>query len=84
MEFRPFDLACMRVGMWLSVYFLSGLQVKGWPRQPVDVAAAWLDKLPSGLVVADFGCGDAKLSRSVKQVRPFLSGERGGERRQRC
>ncbi len=42
-------------------------QTRDWPVQPVDVAASWLSGLPSDLVVADFGCGDAKLMRTVKQ-----------------
>ncbi|GAX83046.1 hypothetical protein CEUSTIGMA_g10472.t1 [Chlamydomonas eustigma] len=43
-------------------------QTKGWPLQPVEVAANWLTTLPQETVVADFGCGDARLMRTVKQV----------------
>lgn len=47
-------------------------QTLGWPKQPVDVAAKWLSSLPQSLVVADFGCGDAKLMRTVKQASAAL------------
>lgn len=43
-------------------------QTRGWPKQPVDMAIAWLAAKPDSLVVADFGCGDAKIAASVKQV----------------
>jgi hypothetical protein len=44
-------------------------QVRGWPLQPVDVAVKWAKAaLPRDAVVADFGCGDAKLAASVEQV----------------
>lgn len=42
-------------------------QTQGWPRQPVDVAIAWLAAKPQRWVVADFGCGDAKIAATVKQ-----------------
>ena len=44
-------------------------QTQAWPVKPVQVAVDWLATLPDSLVVADFGCGDAELARSVKQVR---------------
>ena len=43
-------------------------QTAGWPRQPVDVAIDWLRGKPAGWRVADFGCGDARLARTVQQV----------------
>lgn len=42
-------------------------QTKGWPVQPVDLAIRWLRGRPSSLVVADLGCGDAKVAASVQQ-----------------
>eukprot|EP00963_Diacronema_lutheri_P006973 scaffold625_cov324-Pavlova_lutheri.AAC.7 len=42
-------------------------QTRGWPQQPIDVVARWLNNKKKDLVVADFGCGDAKLSDCVKQ-----------------
>ncbi|XP_033111908.1 ribosomal RNA-processing protein 8-like [Anneissia japonica] len=42
-------------------------QVKTWPVNPVDTIIADLLKMPSSKVVGDFGCGDAKISKSVKQ-----------------
>lgn len=42
-------------------------QTEGWPQQPVDAAIAWLKERDSALVVADFGCGDARLAASVPQ-----------------
>ena len=42
-------------------------QVESWPTLPVRVAARWLEKCPKKWVVADFGCGDAELARSIEQ-----------------
>ena len=44
-------------------------QTLSWPKQPIEVAIKWIKGLPSNMVVADFGCGEAALSKSVKQVR---------------
>ncbi|EFJ43855.1 hypothetical protein VOLCADRAFT_76524 [Volvox carteri f. nagariensis] len=44
-------------------------QTRGWPKQPVDVAIGWLRSKRSEIkVVADFGCGDAKVAASVPQT----------------
>lgn len=41
-------------------------QMSHWPEQPVNIIINWLkDRIPS-LVVADFGCGDARLAKSLK------------------
>lgn len=42
-------------------------QTRGWPQQPISVVTRWLNNKKKNLVVADFGCGDAKLADSVKQ-----------------
>jgi hypothetical protein len=42
-------------------------QTAAWPAQPVDVAAAWLARLPAAAVVADFGAGDAALAGRARQ-----------------
>ncbi|PNH00162.1 Ribosomal RNA-processing protein 8, partial [Tetrabaena socialis] len=43
-------------------------QTRGWPKQPVDLAIAWLRAKKSEVkAVADFGCGDAKIAASVPQ-----------------
>jgi SAM-dependent methyltransferase len=55
-------------------------QVTGWPLLPVDAAIAWARGLPAGAVVADFGCGDAKLAASVKQARAGPGANRSGGR----
>lgn len=39
-------------------------QVEKWPVNPLDVIISWLSKYPKA-VVADFGCGEARLSESV-------------------
>jgi len=45
-------------------------QVRGWPLQPVDAAIKWIrGALGEDDVVVDFGCGDARLGATVKQVR---------------
>ncbi|KAL5011263.1 hypothetical protein ScPMuIL_009814 [Solemya velum] len=40
-------------------------QVDRWPSNPVDIIINEIKTGPSSLVVADFGCGDAKLARSI-------------------
>jgi ribosomal RNA-processing protein 8 len=42
-------------------------QAARWPAQPVRVIADWLRTLPVSRVVADLGCGDAELAKSVPQ-----------------
>nr|GMC95284.1 ribosomal RNA-processing protein 8 [Ipomoea batatas] len=41
-------------------------QMSHWPDQPVNIMIKWLKDHDPSFVVADFGCGDARLSRSVK------------------
>ncbi|XP_076002030.1 uncharacterized protein rrp8 [Genypterus blacodes] len=41
-------------------------QVQRWPANPVDAIIAYIQQKPPSLVVADFGCGDCKIARSVK------------------
>ncbi|XP_073340425.1 uncharacterized protein rrp8 [Pagrus major] len=40
-------------------------QVQKWPTNPVDQIIAYIRTKPPSLVVADFGCGDCKIARSV-------------------
>lgn len=40
-------------------------QTLKWPTNPVDRVIAYVRTLPNTSVVADFGCGEAKLSQSV-------------------
>uniref|UniRef100_W5N8M7 Ribosomal RNA-processing protein 8 n=1 Tax=Lepisosteus oculatus TaxID=7918 RepID=W5N8M7_LEPOC len=41
-------------------------QVERWPSNPVDSIISYLCNKPSSMVVADFGCGDCKIARRVK------------------
>ncbi|KAJ8280159.1 hypothetical protein GJAV_G00051240 [Gymnothorax javanicus] len=41
-------------------------QVQRWPTNPVDQIISYIKHKPASLVVADFGCGDCKIARSVK------------------
>ncbi|XP_069615719.1 ribosomal RNA-processing protein 8 [Ranitomeya imitator] len=41
-------------------------QVQRWPVNPITEIIKYIKHRPSSLVVADFGCGDALLARSVK------------------
>ncbi|XP_024963586.1 ribosomal RNA-processing protein 8 [Cynara cardunculus var. scolymus] len=41
-------------------------QMSRWPEQPVNIIMKWLKDRSSSLVVADFGCGDARLAKGVK------------------
>ncbi|XP_018480414.1 ribosomal RNA-processing protein 8 isoform X2 [Raphanus sativus] len=41
-------------------------QMTNWPELPVNSIINWLSSKSSSLVVADFGCGDARIAKSVK------------------
>ncbi|GER33324.1 ribosomal RNA-processing protein 8 [Striga asiatica] len=41
-------------------------QMSHWPELPNDIIIKWINNQSPSLVIADFGCGDARLSRSVK------------------
>ncbi|KAG9348499.1 hypothetical protein JZ751_002235 [Albula glossodonta] len=41
-------------------------QVQRWPANPVDAIISFIKHKPASLVVADFGCGDCKIARGVK------------------
>ncbi|KAI4348209.1 hypothetical protein L6164_008960 [Bauhinia variegata] len=43
-------------------------QMSNWPEQPVNVIISWLKKQSPSLIVADFGCGDAHIAKSVKNT----------------
>ena len=40
-------------------------QVLGWPVNPLDLIIAECSKLAAGSVIADFGCGDARLAATL-------------------
>ncbi|XP_012280095.1 ribosomal RNA-processing protein 8 isoform X2 [Orussus abietinus] len=40
-------------------------QVEQWPINPLDIIISAIKKMPSDHVIADFGCGEAKLADSV-------------------
>ncbi|GMN42599.1 hypothetical protein TIFTF001_011802 [Ficus carica] len=41
-------------------------QMSHWPELPVNIIMKWLKDHSPSLVVADFGCGDARLAKNVK------------------
>ncbi|XP_010248648.1 PREDICTED: ribosomal RNA-processing protein 8 isoform X2 [Nelumbo nucifera] len=41
-------------------------QMSHWPEQPVNIITNWLKGQSPSLTVADFGCGDGRLARNVK------------------
>ncbi|XP_078172264.1 S-adenosyl-L-methionine-dependent methyltransferases superfamily protein [Carex rostrata] len=41
-------------------------QMSRWPEQPVNIIITWLKSRNPSLTVADFGCGDARLAKNVK------------------
>ncbi|KEH22133.1 putative 25S rRNA (adenine(645)-N(1))-methyltransferase [Medicago truncatula] len=43
-------------------------QMSNWPEQPVNVIIKWLKKQSPSFVVADFGCGEALIAKSVKNT----------------
>nr|XP_028581288.1 ribosomal RNA-processing protein 8 isoform X2 [Podarcis muralis] len=51
----------------LAVYHRGfARQVAQWPENPVQRFVRYLRQRPASFVVADFGCGDCKLARSVR------------------
>ncbi|KAJ1965678.1 25S rRNA (adenine645-N1)-methyltransferase [Dispira parvispora] len=42
-------------------------QVESWPVNPVDVLIDYIRQQPQSTVVADMGCGEAKIAQSVTQ-----------------
>ncbi|KAI7862950.1 methyltransferase-domain-containing protein, partial [Spinellus fusiger] len=40
-------------------------QVESWPVNPVDVILEQLSQMPEGTVIADLGCGDAKIGHTL-------------------
>ncbi|KAF5286179.1 hypothetical protein FQR65_LT12937, partial [Abscondita terminalis] len=43
-------------------------QVSKWPLNPVDVIIRKIKKMPQKFVIADFGCGEAKLAKSTSHT----------------
>ncbi|KAK7339607.1 hypothetical protein VNO77_20285 [Canavalia gladiata] len=43
-------------------------QMLNWPEQPVNVVIKWLKKQSPSFLVADFGCGEALIAKSVKNT----------------
>jgi SAM-dependent methyltransferase len=41
-------------------------QVEGWPINPLDRIIQWIRTKPKSAIVADMGCGEARLARSLK------------------
>nr|KJB75924.1 hypothetical protein B456_012G064700 [Gossypium raimondii] len=41
-------------------------QMSHWPELPVNIIIKWLKERSSSLIVADFGCGDARVAKNVK------------------
>ncbi|XP_030762472.1 ribosomal RNA-processing protein 8 [Sitophilus oryzae] len=43
-------------------------QVNQWPLNPLDVIIKSIIKMPKTHIIADFGCGEARLAKEVKQT----------------
>ena len=44
------------------------VRVKHWPKDPLDIIINYVKKkVPKDKIIADFGCGEARLSESVPQ-----------------
>ncbi|XP_014520883.1 ribosomal RNA-processing protein 8 [Vigna radiata var. radiata] len=41
-------------------------QMSNWPEQPVNVIIKWLKKQSPSFVIADFGCGEALIAKTLK------------------
>uniref|UniRef100_A0A6B2LH91 Ribosomal RNA-processing protein 8 n=1 Tax=Arcella intermedia TaxID=1963864 RepID=A0A6B2LH91_9EUKA len=46
-------------------------QVSKWPVNPLDVIISELKKLPDDRVIADFGCGEAVLAKSLPEKKVY-------------
>ncbi|XP_049849370.1 ribosomal RNA-processing protein 8-like [Schistocerca gregaria] len=46
-------------------------QVEKWPENPLLKVISELEKLPNRTTIADFGCGDALLARTLKNKRVY-------------
>lgn len=44
-----------------------------WPDPPLDDIIAYVRKRARNLVIADMGCGDARLARTLKSTHPNIS-----------
>jgi len=43
-----------------------------WPDQPLDEIISYIRKRSSNLIIVDMGCGDARLSRTLKSTHPNI------------
>ena len=43
-------------------------QVSKWPLNPLDVVIDYIQSLPKSLIIADFGCGNARLAQNVPNI----------------
>nr|BAD16890.1 putative Rrp8p [Oryza sativa Japonica Group]BAD34097.1 putative Rrp8p [Oryza sativa Japonica Group] len=57
-----FDVVCYA----LFIHFGYREQMSHWPEQPVNVIINWLKSHSASWTVADFGCGNAAVSKNVK------------------
>lgn len=48
-------------------------QVKSWPKNPVDIIIQQLKDIKKKKVVADMGCGDAKIARNCSELHKIHS-----------
>ena len=52
-----------------SIYHQGfGTQVSKWPINPLDHVIEYVTSLPHHMVIADFGCGEARLAQSVSHT----------------
>mmetsp|Transcript_3121 Transcript_3121/g.3521 ORF Transcript_3121/g.3521 Transcript_3121/m.3521 type:complete len:311 (+) Transcript_3121:171-1103(+) len=47
-------------------------QVKKWPENPVDTIISFLQTLPKKVRIGDFGCGDARIARTLSREYPSI------------
>ncbi|MBA0726263.1 hypothetical protein Golax_002105 [Gossypium laxum] len=68
-----FDMSDIEAAFWTYTFRSLGQyhagyqeQMSHWPELPVNIIIKWLKERSSSLIVADFGCGDARLAKNVK------------------
>ncbi len=52
--------------IWLKYHLGYREQVKSWPENPLDIIIDWIKQRYSTSVVADMGCGEAKLAEILR------------------
>lgn len=64
---RAFTLMSSDPGLFRTYHSGYAQQTRRWPCNPLDDVVTFLHGEPDDVVVADFGCGEARLAREIRQ-----------------